>query len=157
VFIFFGAGMESFQARAKTVLTTRRIGDAYNKHALTLSPGDRVSRVVDYILTSYQPDFAVLLGDRLLGVVTRDDVMRALAARSDDPYVAEIMQRDVVQIEADAGLDEVRDAMSEHQVRIVAVFAGDRYLGLVSEEDLREALSVLLFEARRLQPAVDRA
>ena len=33
-------------------------------HALTLSPGDRVSTVVDYILTSYQPDFAVLLGDR---------------------------------------------------------------------------------------------
>jgi hypothetical protein len=52
VFIFIGAGMESFQAKAKTVLTTRRIGDAYNKHALTLNPNDRVSTAVDYILTS---------------------------------------------------------------------------------------------------------
>jgi len=85
VMIFFGAGMESFQAKAKTVLTTLRVGDAYNKHALTLVPADRISRVVDYILTSYQPDFAVVLGGNLLGVVTRDDVLKALAQRPDDP------------------------------------------------------------------------
>jgi Zn-dependent protease len=153
VFIFFGAGMESFQAKAKTVFTTRRIGDAYNKHALTLSPGDRVSTVVDYILTSYQPDFAVVLGNRLLGVVTREDVMRTLAAREDDPYVAEIMEREVVRVEAHDGLDDVQETMNERDVRLVAVFAGERYLGLVSREDLREALSVLVFERRRLEAA----
>jgi Zn-dependent protease/predicted transcriptional regulator len=149
VFIFFGAGMESFQAKAKTVLTTRRIGDAYNKHALTLNPNDRVSTVVDYILTSYQPDFAVVLGNRLLGVVTRDDVLRTLAARSDDPYVAEIMQREVPQVEASAGIDEVQERMGSEQARLVAVYSGERFLGLVSREDLGEALSVLLFTARR--------
>jgi CBS domain-containing protein len=148
VFIFFGAGMESFQAKAKTVLTTRRIGDAYNKHALTLNPNDRVSTAVDYILTSYQPDFAVVLGSRLLGVVTRDDVLKALAARGDDPYVAEIMQREVPQVEASAGLDEVQERMGAEQARLVAVFSGERFLGLVSREDLAEALSILLFSAR---------
>jgi CBS domain-containing protein len=111
--------------------------------------------VVDYILTSYQPDFAVVLGDRLLGVVTRQDVVHALRTRNDNPYVAEIMQREVVRVEADAGLDQVEGSMNEHQVRLVAVFAGPRYLGLVSREDLREALSVLLFEGRRLQPALE--
>jgi CBS domain-containing protein len=151
VFIFFGAGMESFQAKAKTVLTTRRIGDAYNKHALVLAPGDRVSTVVDYILTSYQPDFAVVLGDRLLGVVTRSEVLQTLASRDDDPYVAEIMQREVAQVEADRGLDEVQARMGEAKVRLLAVFSGDRYLGLVSREDLEEALSVLLFERRRME------
>ncbi len=59
VFIFLGAGQENARAESKTVLTTLKIGDAYNKHALTLQIGDRVSKVVDYILTSYQPDFAV--------------------------------------------------------------------------------------------------
>jgi Zn-dependent protease/predicted transcriptional regulator len=149
VFIFFGAGMESFQAKAKTVLTTRRIGDAYNKHALVLNPGDRLSTVVDYILTSYQPDFAVVLGGRLLGVVTRNDVLTTLAARGDDPYVAEIMQREVPHVEADAGIDEVQERMGAEQARLMAVYAGERFLGLVSREDLSEALSILLFTARR--------
>jgi Zn-dependent protease/predicted transcriptional regulator len=153
VFIFFGAGMESFQAQARTVLTTLRIGDAYNKYALTLSPGDRVSRVVDFILTSYQPDFAVVLGDRLLGVVTRDDVRRALSSRSDDPYVAEIMEREIARVEAHASLEEVQGRLAETGARIAAVYAGDRYLGLVSREDLAEALSVLMFTRRQREAA----
>jgi CBS domain-containing protein len=157
VFIFFGAGMESFQAQAKTVLTTLRIGDAYNKHAIKLVPADRVSRVVDYILTSYQPDFAVVLGGNLLGVVTREDVMKALATRSDDPYVAEIMQREVERVASDASLEAVQEQMGQHNARLVAVFAGDRYLGLVSREDLKEALSVLLFVRRQQRIALQEA
>ena len=149
VFIFFGAGMESFQAQARTVFHTLRVGDAYNKYALTLSPGDRVSTVVDYILTSYQPDFAVVLGDRLLGVVTRKDVMQTLATRPDDPYVAEIMNREVVRVDAADALDAVQQRMGSKGVRLVAVFSGDRYLGLVSREDLSEALQVLLFQRRQ--------
>jgi Zn-dependent protease len=149
VFIFFGAGMESFQAKAKTVLDTLRVGDAYNKHALELVPGDRVSRVVDYILTSYQPDFAVVLGGNLHGVVTRDDVMRTLSHRGDDPYVAEIMQRDVVQVDANESLEQVQERMGEQNTRLVAVHSSGRYLGLVSREDLKEALSVLFFVKRQ--------
>jgi Zn-dependent protease len=153
VFIFFGAGMESFQAKARTVFDTLRVGDAYNKHALSLVPGDRVSRVVDYILTSYQPDFAVVLGGNLLGIVTRQDVVKVLAERSDDPYVAEIMKREVVSVDASTSLDDVQTRMQEEGVRLVAVYAGERYLGLVSSEDLREALSVLLFVRRRGEAA----
>jgi Zn-dependent protease len=157
VFIFFGAGMESFQAKAKTVLTTLRVGDAYNKHALELAPGDRVSRVLDYILTSYQPDFGVVLGGNLLGVITREDVMKTMADRPDDPYVAEVMQRDVVRVEANASLEDVQASMSHLNVRLVAVFSGDRYLGLVSREDLREALSVLFFVRRQREALLQSA
>jgi len=157
VFIFFGAGMESFQAQAKTVLTTLQIGHAYNKHALSLIPADRVSKVVDYILTSYQPDFAVVLGDRLLGIVTRDDVLRALATHPEDPYVTEIMQREVTRVDAGASLEEVQGIMTERGARVVAVFAGERYLGLVSREDLNEALSVLLFVKRQQRLAAQSA
>jgi len=157
VFIFFGAGMESFQAQARTVLDTLKIGHAYNKHALTLVPGDRISRVVDYILTSYQPDFAVVYGDRLLGVVTREDVLKALAARPDDPYVTEVMRREVAAVDSEASLEQVQEEMSSRGERLIAVFSGDRYLGLVSREDLSEALSVLMFVARQRKLAAQGA
>ena len=157
VFIFFGAGMESFQAKAKTVLTTLRVGDAYNKHALSLVPADRISRVVDYILTSYQPDFAVVLGGNLLGVITRDDVLKALAQRPDDPYVAEVMDREVIRVEATDSLEAVQEQMTQERARLVAVYSGERFLGLVSAEDLREALSVLLFVRRQERLALQGA
>ena len=75
LFIFMGASQERSAEQAKVVLGTLKVGDAYNKNAITLAPGTLVSQVVEHILTSYQPDFAVLQGTNLLGVVTRDDIL----------------------------------------------------------------------------------
>lgn len=149
LFIFLGAGRETAEETARAVLSTRRIGDAYNKHALTLAPGDHVSKVVDYILTSYQPDFAVVQGSELLGVVTRQDVLATLATEADDVYVAGIMKRDVLRVDASESLDEVRRRLAEGDARVAAVYGGDRFLGLVSLEDLAEALLMVTFAERQ--------
>lgn len=149
VFIFFGAGQENAEGQARTMLTTMRVGDAYNRHALTLQIGDRVSKVVDYILTSYQPDFAVMQGSHPIGIITRDDVLRALASDARDLYVTGIMQRDIVRVPATTTLDEVRQLMNERATRVVAVYEGETYLGLVSIEDISEAYAVLAFLQRQ--------
>lgn len=151
VFIFFGAGQETAGTEAKTVLSTLRVGDAYNKHALTLAVGDRVSRAVDYILTSYQPDFAALQGSNLIGIVTRDDVLRALANIPTDTFVTEIMEREFLKVEASKSLDEVRRKMVEQGTRIAAVYNGADYLGLISMEDIVEAFTVQTFVERQKQ------
>lgn len=155
VFIFFGAGQENVAVQAKTVLSTLRIGDSYNKYAITLQNGDRVSKVVDYILTSYQPDFAVMFGNQLLGIVTRADVLRTLASNPNDLYVSEMMNREVLKVEASKTLDEVRELMAEHNARVAAVYNGNSYLGLVSAEDIQEAMAVLAFlqQQKRIQAA----
>jgi Zn-dependent protease len=145
VFIYFGAGQENSAAQAKTVLVTQRVGDAYNRHALTLQVGDRVSRAVDYIMTSYQPDFAVLQGTRLLGIVTRDDVMRALATAPGDPFVTDIMAREFLKVDAAVTLEHTRNVLGQNNTRIAAVFDGANYLGLISQEDIAEAFAVLTF------------
>jgi len=149
LFIFFSAGQERSIAESKTVLTTLRVGDAYNKHALNLEIGDRVSRVVDYILTSYQPDFAVMQGSNIIGVVTRSDVLRTLASDGADRYVTEIMQREFLRVEAHRSLDEVREQLMENGGRLAAVFDGARYLGLISLDDISEAFTVLMFVRRQ--------
>lgn len=151
VFIFVGATQETAVAESKVVLTTRRLGDAYNRHVITLQNGDRLSRVVDYLLTSYQPDFAVLFGKKLLGVVTRDDVMQALASQPHDLYVSEVMRREVLKLDANLTLDAAREQMSEQGVRVAAVYDGENFLGLISMEDIQEAFSVLMFNQRHLE------
>lgn len=148
-FVFMGAGQERAEEQAREVLTTLRVGHAYNRHALTLAPGDHVSKVVDYILTSYQPDFAVLQGRTFLGVVTRDDVLKALATEVNDLYVAGVMRREVLRVDESQGLDEVRRLMGEKGERIAAVDRGDEFLGLVSMEDIAEALVVSSFVQMR--------
>jgi CBS domain-containing protein len=149
VFVFFGAGQEQAEGRTRTVLTTRRVGDAYNKHALTLALDDRVSTVAEYILTSYQPDFAVMQGSHPIGIVTRDDVLRALASETADGYVTGIMRREITRVDANTSLDEVRQVMGDKQARVVAVYDGERYLGLISIEDISEAFALITFQQRQ--------
>ncbi|MBN1566422.1 MAG: site-2 protease family protein [Acidobacteria bacterium] len=148
-FIFLGAGQEWAAERARAVLTTLRVGDAYNKHALTLSPADRVSTVVNLLLTSYQPDFAVVQGNSLAGVVTREHVLKALLSNTDDQYVTAIMDRDIPQFQASAELDTIRNEMAANGKQVGAIFDGDKYLGLVSQEDIKEALLISTFAAQQ--------
>src|SRR5688500_13871413 len=61
-FIFFGAGAEQMEGRARSVLAGHRVGDAYNRWAYVAHPYDRLSTVVHRILNSYQPDFAIVDG-----------------------------------------------------------------------------------------------
>jgi Zn-dependent protease len=159
LFVFLSAGGERAAEEARGLLATLRLRDAYNKHALTLQAGDRVSRVVDYLLTSYQPDFAVLHGGQLLGVVTRATVLQALVLHPGDSYVTGVMDRNVHRLDADLSLAEAHEQMAEKGVAVAAVFEADRFLGLVNLDDLREALQIAAYlragEARqaRVEPA----
>ncbi len=157
VFVFFGAGQETAMAESKTVLRTRRVGDTYNRHAITLNIGDRVSRVVDYLLTSYQPDFAVMQGSQPIGIITRADVLRSLSEAVNDAYVTEIMRRDFLKVDCAKPLDEVQQTMAEQGQRVVAVYDGDHFLGLVSIEDISEAFTILSFMQRQQEARLAQA
>lgn len=129
--------------RARTLLDTKRVDMAYNRNAIVLAPNARISTVVDHILTSYQPDFAVLQGNILLGIVTRDDVLTALEQSTQDEYVTAIMQREVTKVAHTATLDEVRIKLQSQDSDVAAVFRNEEYLGLVSIADIEEAMLVI--------------
>ncbi len=145
LFVFLGAGRERAAEDARTLLSGVELKNAYNKHALTLAPGDSMARVVDYLLTSYQPDFAVVYGGRLLGVVTRDRALAALAAGQGEGYVAGFMQREVFPLDSSLSLAEAQERMADASASVAAVFEGERYLGLVNVDDLREALQIAAY------------
>jgi CBS domain-containing protein len=57
------------------------------------------------------------------------------------------MNRDVPRLDADAPLNDARVLLQEKGERVAAVYRGETYLGLVSQEDLAEALLVVAFRA----------
>ncbi len=141
--VYFGAGQERVGERTQAVLERLRVGAAYNRHALTLSLGDRVETAANYLLTSYQMDFAVLREHTLLGIVTRADVLRALSEGRGREYITLVMRRNVVYVDIEATLEEVRQIMVERNTRIVAVAEGGVFRGLVSIEDIAEASAIV--------------
>lgn len=148
--VVVGAVAEWPRESRRSPLHFLRAGDAYNKGALVLSPDDPVERVVRHILTSYQPDFAVVDAGRLVGVVTRKDVLEALGdGQEAGARVRDIMRADVHRIAADAALDDAFEEMKRARVSLSAVYEGERYLGLVSQDDIAEARLVASYASRR--------
>lgn len=149
LFVFMGAAATAAEERGHTVLSSFRIGDACNRHALVLGASDRVSTVVSYLLTSYQPDFAVVAGPRLLGIVRRSQVVEALALHAGHLPVSAIM-RECPTVPADMTLADVRRALVEAAASVAAVYEGARFIGLVSLDDIAEAETVLTYSRRDL-------
>ncbi len=81
---------------------------------------------------------AVIDGPRIVGIVTDRDLVRRGLARdlASDARVDGIMTAPVVTIEAEA---DVRDAFAifrSHPIRRLAVVQGDRFIGMISVDDL---------------------
>jgi len=57
------------------------------------------------------------------------------------------MKRDVLKVDAALTLEDVRERLAEAGQRVAAVFRGETYLGLVSAEDIAEALLVVSFRS----------
>ena len=147
--MFLGATGEQNEQGRKSVLSTLKVGDVFNRNAITLVPKDPVTRVIDHILTSYQPDFAVIEGNQLVGVVTRKRVLDALAKDPNASEVSAIMDPAVPKIDASLALDDVHERMTRENLPVIAVYQGRDYLGLVSLEDLAEAKLVAGYVQRR--------
>jgi len=99
--------------------------------------------VVHYLLTSYQPDFAVI--DRagaFAGVVTRERALAVAASRADDPLVLDFLETRVPRLETALSLAEAQEALADAGATCGAVVEQGRFLGLVSQQDLAEAIGI---------------
>lgn len=81
---------------------------------------------------------AVIDGAQLVGIVTdRDLVRRGLAQRLEsDARIDGVMTAPVVTIEAEADLHDAFSIFRTHGIRRLPVVRGDRFVGMISVDDL---------------------
>jgi len=75
-------------------------------------------------------------GDRLVGVVTRNSLVAALARGDDlrEATAGQIAERDIETVGPDEPLDQVLVRMGEHDLERVAVVEDGRFLGVLPRE-----------------------
>ena len=94
---------------------------------------------------------AVLDGDELVGIVTDRDLVRRGMARSlaPDARVDGVMSAPVVTISADSDLHDAFSVFGERSLRRLAVVQGDRFVGMITIDDLLVDLASDLSELVR--------
>ena len=95
--------------------------------------------------------FPVLDGEKLAGVITKFDFMRAFAFTEAHPIphydalmdtpVRDLMRGELVTVTPETPLTRVLQRMVELRVRSFPVVSGERLVGMIAREDIIEALN----------------
>jgi len=154
LFVYMGAAAEASAAQMRDASRGMIASDAAVTRFEGLSPTSTVEDAVECLLRTSQHDFPVVDGvGRLRGVVTRDDMIRALRERGPDASVLDVMRRDIPVLHHRQPLDEVLRAMQEGRHPAVGVVdSGGRLVGLITPEDVGELMMVQAARPPRRMP-----
>jgi len=143
IFVYAGAAQEGRMIHVRNMLQGLRVRQAFSRRAVALSPDDPVSHAADLTLESFQADFPVCDGERLVGLLTHTDVLLALKKRRPETPVREVMRTKLPAISLDDGLFEVHQRMTEAGLDALPVMDGEQFLGLLTRRDVNEVYQLL--------------
>jgi len=149
LFVWVGASSESAAAQVKGVLDGIPVSHAMLTDFRILAPQDELAHAVELLLAGSQQDFPVADGDRVLGVLTRQALLEALARQRAHLRVIDAMESDVPRAEAVEMLDSALERLQQSRVRTMPVMERGRLVGLLTMENVGEFVSVHAALARR--------
>jgi Zn-dependent protease/predicted transcriptional regulator len=159
LFVWLGASAEASQTQVRSALDGIPVRRVMVTNFRALRSDDRLSRAVDYLLSGFQQDFPVVEGDRLVGVLTRDDLTAALARYGPEVQVGNAMQREFVTADPRDMLQTALERLRDCGCHTLPVVQDGSLLGLVTADNLAEVLIIqqAMQEARRSRRVPDRA
>jgi CBS domain-containing protein len=108
-----------------------------SRNLLSAEPGEKIAEVAQRMVERNLGAVLVLAGDRLVGIMTERDIMRAVASGLHaDAVVAEHMTRDPETIEPDDTTQHAGVLMIHGGFRHLPVVEGGNVVGFLSIRDL---------------------
>ncbi len=105
VFVWIGAGGEAQAAEARAAVRNAVVGQAMSNRFQAVSADDSLGRIGPLVAGSVQQGFPVLDGERVVGLLTRSDLIRALERGGGGESVEHAMRSDFVLLQADEPLE----------------------------------------------------
>jgi len=144
IFVYLAASSEAQLVALRGVSAGVPVTAAMMTQLATLSPTAHIDEAIETLLRTSQNDFPVVDPDhRLVGLLDRSHMIRALKQLGPDAKVADAMTPDVATVSCRACLDEAFRLLQARQAPAVGVTdATGRFIGLITSETLGEMLLV---------------
>ncbi len=139
IFIFMAGGAEDRAVTVKRRLKDLTIAQVLSSVHIAVQPNYSMFEVASLTLDSRQRYFPVLLGDKLIGILLRQNVLQALDKGQNWKTVAEVMQRNFSRLSYDMPVSEVQNYLLQAKMPVAAVYRDTQFLGLVGFEDIERA------------------
>jgi len=143
IFVYLAASSESQLVQVRAMARGVPVSAAMMTQFATLSPQENIEQAVDTLLRTSQTEFPVVEDGRLVGLLGRNTMIKALKEHGPQAAIAEVMQRDIPTISHRGRLEDSFRLLQEKSVPAVGVVdASGRLVGLVTSETIGEMLMV---------------
>ncbi len=142
LFVFVGAQEEAHAALMRTVVRGVPVSHAMITRFVVLHPEEPIERAVEELLSGYEQEFPVVENGRVVGVLTRKSLMKALAERGLSARVADAMVTECPTVEAHAMLEEAFELMQRSGCPVLPVTQRGELVGLLTLENVGEFLMI---------------
>ncbi len=153
VFIFFGANGEAQMVRQREMLRGLSVSDVMGtkRRTETVTPYHNFGQVLDSVIHGYQEDFPVIdENGKLLGIITRSEILAAAHSPQKYATVRDLMRTDVPVISPDADLfKDGHRVLQESGLRALPVVQDGELVGMLTVDDVGQAS--LLRDLRKQQ------
>ena len=143
IFIYMAASGEETQVELKAILKNFKVKDVLPKDFLTLSPDANISKVLEIVFHSHQEDFPVMEEGRLVGFLTRQDIVTNIHKFGMDKTVREVMRTAFPTVKDTDSLVTVQRIMQENEIKAIPVLKGEIVRGVISLEDIGRVYAMM--------------
>ena len=142
VFIFIGAEGEEKMVRMRGLLRDIDVEDVMAREFAMLAPHDTVARGLEMVYQTGQDSFPVMDGDRLLGMVSRPEMLDAVNRQGAHVPVEAVMDTDMPVVAPLEKVSQVQDEVFNEGWDSAPVMQDGRLVGLLSPENISRYLLV---------------
>jgi Zn-dependent protease/CBS domain-containing protein len=138
LFVWTGAAQEAAMADLRAALRGIPVAQVMLTAFRTVAPEDRLSTAIELVQHGGQHDIPVVQGGRLVGLLTRHDLLQAVRERGPQSLVADAMDSDILVVAPQDILDTALTRLDARQLSTAPVVQDGRFVGLLTAEAVAE-------------------
>ncbi len=126
--------------KAKDIMTT---------YVKTVPPSMKVQEVWEMMIEYGYTGFPVVQDGKVLGIITRSDLDRALKHNLSERKIEEFMSYTVISVSPEEEIDNIKNLFIRYGIGRVLVMEGEKLLGIITRTDLLQADRIDLYNREK--------
>jgi Zn-dependent protease/predicted transcriptional regulator len=142
LFVWMGAAQEAGAVRMKSSLEGVTVDDVMMTDFRALTSSCTLARAVEHVLAGFQQDFPIVEDNKPIGILTRSDLLTALAHQGRDASVVDAMQKNFCTARVGEPVTRALARLNDEACKTVFVLRDGELAGVLSSENLGEYIMI---------------
>ena len=142
LFVYLGAQAEAHHAEVRSLMRGVPVREAMVTRFKALAESDQLSTAVTEVLSGQQQDFPVTDDDRVVGLLLRADLVKALAETGPATLVGRVMKRELSMASDAEMLEGIFDRMRQTAQAAMPVQRQGKLVGMITLENVGEWMMI---------------